>query len=177
MRLLDATRHTWLRPWARRIAGILWLGAWVVVVGAAHAPWRHLGGLVDERVRYWERVVLAAATIIGCFVGATARDAARPGSGRSHARLVRHVLVAPAGAAAILLLVLRQAGATDWIGVSTIGLLAYAAGLDIGIGAWPLLTGRHYSFTGPIEPDGPDQPGAGSGSGSNRPVRGDPRFR
>jgi len=137
----------------QRLAGLAWLATWVVVVALFHWPWRDLGGLVSETVRYWERVVLAYSTIAGGFVGATVRDAARPGSGRSHAGMLRYVLGLPAALVAVTLVVLRVRGLDDWIGVVSVGFAGWWAGLDACVGAVPLLCGRAYSFTRAIEGD------------------------
>lgn len=134
-----------------RIAGLTWLVTWVAVVVLFHSPWRELGGLVSETTRYWERVVLAYSAIAGGFVGATVRSAARPGSGRSHAGLLRYVLGLPAALVAVTLVVLRLRDLDDWVGVVSVGFVAWWAGLDACVGAVPLLRGRGYSFTRAID--------------------------
>jgi hypothetical protein len=117
------------------------------------SPWRHLGGLVDERLRWLERAVLAFAPILGCLVGGFVRDAAQRGVGWTHARSQRVALWPVAAAIAVLLIVLRSSGDRDAIGVAVSALLGYWAGMDLTVGAWPLTHGLHYRFEGPIEPD------------------------
>jgi hypothetical protein len=166
-------KHVW---WRRGVGG-LWIVAWAVIVGSVHAPWLRLGGLVSETIRYWERIVLAYAAILGCFLGATARDLIERGARRTHASLLRTVVLVPAGVCALILCLLAYQGsqgtagtqgtheASGWIGVVFVGFLSYWAGFDIGIGAWPLTCGRHHSFTGPIrlEPEDVDRLGADPG--------------
>ena len=50
------------------------------------------------------------------------------------------------------LIVLRSSGNPDGIGVVLTAFLSYWAGLDLAFGAWPLVRGHPYSFTGPIDP-------------------------
>ena len=145
----DATRSSW-----RRAAGWLWLIAWLLLLCCLHSPWRQLGGLVGERLRWLERFVLPVALIVGCMAGKLGRDAARPGSGRCHAGLLRLLLLPPAALTAAALVVMRLLGLHDQIGVAFIAFMAYWAGLDIAFGAYPLMEGRHYAFRGPIRQSG-----------------------
>jgi len=145
----DATRSWW-----RRAAGWFWLIAWLLLLWLMHSPWRQLGGLVGERLRWLERLVLPMALIVGCLAGRLGRDAARPGSGRCHAGLMRRLLLPPAALTAAALVVMQLIGLHDQIGVAFIAFMAYWAGFDIAFGAYPLMEGRHYSFRGPIRRSG-----------------------
>jgi hypothetical protein len=138
------------RCWRRRLAGWLWFCLWMVLLWTIASPWRHLGGLVSERMRWMEGFSLASALTIGCCVGALSRDTAMAGRGRSHAGLLHWLLLPPAALAAITLVVLRLMKLHDPIGVVFTAFMAYWAGVDIAFGAYPLMKGRHYSFRGPI---------------------------
>jgi len=143
----------------RRAAGLLWLSAWALVLGVFASPWPHMGGLVDERVRWAARFFPSAALILGWAAGAEARDAARRRGRPTHATLLRLALL-PAGAiAAIGLGLARAGGREDIAGGVVLVLLGWAAGLDAGFAFWPLLFGRPYRFAAPIpaEPDLDDE--------------------
>lgn len=137
---------------ARRIAGWGWCAVWAAVLYTMAEPWRHVGGLVDERLRWLEGLVLPTGLVVGLVVGGYARDAVRPGRRRCHAGLLRYLLLPPATLTAAALLVLVRLELTDAIGVVTSAFLAYWAGLDLAIGAWPLARGLPYRFTRPIPP-------------------------
>jgi hypothetical protein len=138
----------------------VWILAWGAVLWIVASPWRHLGGLVDERLRWLERFVLGAGIVIGWQVGTAGRRAARPGTGRTHAGLLRWLLWPPAALTAGGLLLLRFAGNPDAIGVVLTAFLSYWAGLDLAFGAWPLVRGEPYCLTGSIDP--PSEEAAGS---------------
>jgi len=144
------------RVWYRRPIGWLWFAAWAVILNVAHRPWHELGGLLSERMRWLERFVIGAAFMIGCYVGSYARDAAQSSTGRTHFSLLRYIWTPPAALAAAAMLVFELRG--DWPRILLVlaGFLAYWAGLDASLGAWPLVGGRHYSFRGPIECDSGD---------------------
>ena len=135
----------------RQLAGWAWVLAWGVVLWIVASPWRHLGGLVDDRLRWLQRFVLGAGFVVGWQLGAWGRWAARPGTGRSHASQVRWLLWPLAAASATGLAVLRFSGSADPIGVVLTGFLSYWAGLDLAFGAWPLVRGQPYSLTGSID--------------------------
>jgi hypothetical protein len=116
-------------------------------------PWKHLGGLVSERLRWAEWLVLGMGLIAGSTVGVFCRDAARPGTGRSHAGLLRFIWLPVAATAAAGMLALVCVGLHDPVGVVLTAFLAYWAGLDLSIGAVPLMQGRDYRFRGSIDPD------------------------
>ncbi len=145
---------------AQRAAGWIWCAVWAAVLYAMAEPWRHMGGLVDERLRWLEGLVLPTGLVIGLVVGGFARDAVRPGRRRCHAGLLRYLLLPPATLTAAGLLVLVGLELSDPIGVVTSAFLAYWAGLDLAIGAWPLASGRPYRFTRPIPPAAGDRRGS-----------------
>jgi hypothetical protein len=145
----DATRH-----WRRRLAGWLWFIIWMVLLWTIVSPWREIGGLVSERLRWLESVTLPSALIAGGVAGRLARDAARAGRGRCHAGLLRLLLLPPAALTAAALLLMRLVGWNDQIGIVFSAFMGYWAGMDMAFGAYPLMEGRHYSFSGPIFPSG-----------------------
>jgi hypothetical protein len=144
----NTTRH-----WRRRLAGWIWLSFWVVLLWLIASPWRHLGGLVSESLRWLESFCLPAALTVGCYVGTLGRDAAKAGRGRSHAGLLRRLLLPAAALTAMILILMKLMWWDDQIGIAFTAFMAYWAGLDIAFGAYPLMEGRHYSFRGPILPD------------------------
>jgi hypothetical protein len=111
----------------RTIAGWLRVAAWLGVLHLVTSPWRGLGGLVDERIR-WTAWVAAP---VGIALGVTAADAART--------RLRLLLYPPGVAGALALLALRAAGEGDASGAIAILLAGYAAGVDVVAGALPLL--------------------------------------
>ncbi len=136
----------------RWLAGAAWLAGWTFVLWIVAAPWRSLGGLVDERLRWLEYVGLFSALSVGLTVGGLGRDAAEGNPGWTHARFLRRALY-PAGATtAVALAVLQVLGLRDAAGVAVTALLAYWAGLDLSFGALPLMAGRSYRFDRPLDP-------------------------
>jgi len=146
-RYLDRT------SWWRRLAGFGWLACWIVLLYLVAAPWRELGGIVDERLRWLEYVVLLSALSIGFAIGRAGREAALAGPGRTHARFVRFLLYPPAVLTALSLIALTSIGARGAIGVVVTAFLAYWAGLDLAFGAVPLMEGRSYRFERPLDPE------------------------
>ncbi len=137
----------------RKAAGYLWLALWAVVLYTVASPWTSLGGVVDERLRWLERVVLVTAPPIGFTIGQFARDAAVRDSRWTHLRLLR-VLLYPLGLlTAGSLTLLLATGQRDPVGVITSAFLAYWAGLDAAFGAVPLLWGKSYRFDRPLDPE------------------------
>jgi hypothetical protein len=128
----------------------LWLAAWLLLLWLMVSPWRRLGGLVSEQLRWLASWIFPVAFIVGCASGRLGRHAARPGSGRCHAGLLRWLLLPQAVLTAVVLLLLRQLGFDDVLTVVYTAFASYWAGLDIAFGAYPLMEGRHYSFRGPI---------------------------
>ena len=137
----------------RKAAGYAWLALWVLVLCTVASPWKNLGGLVDERLRWLERVALVTAPPIGFTIGQFARDAAVRDPRWTHLRLLR-VLLYPLGVlTAASLTLLLATDHRDPIGVITSGFLAYWAGLDSAFGAVPLLWGKSYRFERPLDPE------------------------
>ena len=148
--------RTWRRSMRRRLAGGVWLAGWIGVLYAVAAPWRHLGGLESERLRWLEAFVLMIGLVVGFTLGRFGRDAVLDGRARSHVHLLRFVLYPPAVLAAAGLVVLTLLGERGPAGVVVSALLAYWAGLDLSFGAVPLMEGKSYRLTGPLEPEPAD---------------------
>lgn len=141
------------QAWVRRLLGYAWLSGWVAVLWVFVDPWRHLGGIESEWLRWLEGWALATGLILGGLIGRFAREAAVGLVGRTHATLLRYVLYPPAAIAAIALVALRVAEEAGPIGVVATAFLAYWAGLDLTFGALPLMEGRDYAFRRPLAPD------------------------
>jgi hypothetical protein len=137
----------------RRAAGTLWLAAWCGVLWAVAAPWRNLGGLESERLRWLEWCVLTVGLALGFTMGRLARDWAVAGAGRTHARALRVALYPPAIVAAAALVVLSVTGERGPVGVVATAFLSYWAGLDVAFGAVPLMEGKPYAFARPLDPE------------------------
>jgi hypothetical protein len=127
-----------------RIAGWIWMLGWAAVLYAVTWPWTRLGGLVTERMRWTEWLVLGWGLVLGGFAGSLIRDACRAGNGRTQSGLLRWVLPVPAAVTAVGMIVLRLSGADDAIGVLFTGFLAFWAGLDTARGAYPLACGESW---------------------------------
>jgi hypothetical protein len=131
------------------VRGASWIVVWVIVLRCLHLPWEHLGGIVSERQRWLERFVLGAGLLVGSFVGGFVRDKAITGL-RSHADALRLFWMPPAGLVAAAMIAV-----TDWRWklMLVVAVASYSAGLDLAVGAWPLLDGRDYRFLGRIRED------------------------
>ena len=145
------------RPFLRRLAGAVWLVAWCGALWAVAAPWRNLGGLESERLRWMEWWALSAGIGLGFTMGRGVRDWVRSGVGRTHARALRLALYPPGIVAAIALVALSIAGERGPVGVVATAFLSYWAGFDAAIGAVPLMEGEAYAFARPFDPDDPDE--------------------
>lgn len=146
----------------RRAAGLSWLAAWIVLLYGVSAPWRELGGIVDERLRWLEGFVLVVGLVAGFTLGRFGRDAAGPGSGRTHLDVLRYLLLPVAALTAVALLALTWMAMPDPVGVVVTGFLAYWAGLDLAFGAVPLLDGKPYHLSRPVDPEPEVPPGRSS---------------
>lgn len=111
----------------RRLAGWLRLAAWCALLYMIHSPWRELGGIVSERMRWSERFVLPMSLVVGCYAGSVWRS---------------HALLPPAALTAAVLLVLKMMRLHDVIGVVFTAFAAYWAGVDISRGAYPMMLGE-----------------------------------
>lgn len=141
----------------RRVAGWAWLAAWCGVLWAVAAPWRNLGGLESERLRWLEWWALCAGLALGFTMGRGMRDWVQSGVGRTHARALRFALYPPGFVAAIALVALSFVGERGPVGVVATAFLSYWAGLDVAFGAVPLMEGESYAFTRPLDPDDADE--------------------
>jgi hypothetical protein len=141
---------------ARRVAGAAWLCAWCGVLWAVAAPWRNLGGLESERLRWLEWWALCAGIALGYTMGCGARDWAKSGVGRTHALALRVALYPPGIVAAIALVALASVGERGPVGVVATAFLSYWAGFDAAFGAVPLMEGKSYALTRPLDPDEAD---------------------
>ena len=152
---METDRPTW--NLSRRLVGWAWLVAWVLLLHGVHSPWKDLGGLADERLRWLERLVLGLGCIVGFTIGRTIRGW-RPRVRASHLDLLRYVFLPPSALAAFAVVVADRGGQPDHVGVVLSGFVAYWAGLDVSIAALPLMRGCRYRPTVPLEPDVPDVP-------------------
>ena len=141
----------------RRVAGWAWLAAWCGVLWAVAAPWRHLGGLESERLRWLEWWALCAGIALGFTMGRGIRDWVQSGVGRTHARALRFALYPPGLVAAIALVALSSVGERGPVGVVATAFLSYWAGLDVAFGAVPLIEGESYAFARPLDPTDADE--------------------
>lgn len=144
------------RQSVRRVAGALWLAAWCGVLWAVAAPWRNLGGLESERLRWLEWWALCSGIALGFTLGRGARDWARSGVGRTHALALRVALYPPGLVAAVALVALSFAGERGPVGVVATAFLAYWGGFDVAFAAVPLMEGESYAFSRPLDPDDAD---------------------
>ena len=137
----------------RKLMGGVWLGAWIGLLYAVAAPWRHLGGVEDERLRWLEAAVLLTGLSLGFTLGCLGRRAVLEMRGRSYARLLRWALIPPAALTALSIVGLTALGARGPAAVVVTALLAYWAGLDLAFGALPLMEGRSCRFDSALEPE------------------------
>jgi hypothetical protein len=135
----------------RKLLGGVWLGAWIALLYAVAAPWRHLGGVEDERLRWLEAAVLLTGVSLGFTLGCLGRQAVLEMRGRGYARLLRWALVPPAALTALSIAGLTALGARGPAGVVVTALLAYWAGLDLAFGALPLMEGRSCRLDPPLD--------------------------
>src|SRR5258706_4433908 len=140
----------------RRVAGAAWLAAWCAVLWAVAAPWRDLGGLESERLRWLEWWALCAGIAVGFTMGRGTRDWVRSGVGRTYALALRMALYPPGLVAAVALVALSIAGERGPVGVVATAFLSYWAGCDVAFGAIPLMEGEPYAFARPLDPDDAD---------------------
>ena len=142
-----------VRGFLRRAAGFVWLVTRMAVLYVAAAPWRQLGGIVDERLRWLEWFVLVVGLSVGFVMGRFARDVAGPGSGRAHIDVLRCLVYPIAILTAVALVALTVLERRDPVGVVVTAFLAYWAGMDIALGAVPLMDGQPHGMLRPVDPD------------------------
>ena len=128
-----------LRRAVRGAGGGLWLAAWALLLYEVDRPWRDLGGVLSERMRWLERFVLGTAFVAGCLAGTLARDATEDAPDSRPMRVFRRAWLGPACFVAVLLVWLESRGDWPWILLVLAGWLGYWSGLDVACGAWPLL--------------------------------------
>lgn len=119
----------------------MWLSAWIALLYTVAAPWRDLGGVEDERLRWLEAAVLLTGLCLGFTLGCLARRTVRSTRAQAYARLVRWALIPPAALTALAIAALTALGARGPAAVVVTALLAYWAGLDLAFGAVPLMEG------------------------------------
>lgn len=141
------------RDLARRCAGYAWLASWCAVLYAVAAPWRRLGGLEPELLRWLEWWALCGGLAVGYAAGRAARDWALGGIGRTCAAALRVVFYPPTLLTAVALVVLSIAGERGPIGVAVTAFLSYWAGMDVALGAVPMMDGRSYRLLRPLDPE------------------------
>jgi len=141
----------------RRAAGALWLTVWCAVLWAVAAPWRNLGGLESERMRWLEWWALCTGVALGYTMGRGVRERVLSGPGRTYARALRFALYPPGVVATLALVALSVTGERGAVGIVATAFLSYWAGLDVAFGAVPLMEARPYAFTRPLEPDERDE--------------------
>jgi len=91
---------------------------------------------------------------LGFTVGRGVRDVASTENGRTHAAALRLLLYPPALLTATSLVALTATGGRRGvIGVVVTAFLSYWAGLDVAVGAVPLMEGKDYAFERRIAPD------------------------
>ena len=123
----------------RRAAGAVWLAAWCGVLWAVASPWRNLGGLEPERLRWLECWALSAGVALGFAMGRGAREWRQLVAGRTRAAAIRFALYPPGLVAAMALIALSIAGERGPTGVVATAFLSYWAGFDAAFFALPLI--------------------------------------
>jgi len=150
------------RAWVCRIVGLLRTLGWAAALYFAASPWRELGGLITERVRWFGWFVLYAGIVLGFALGDYIREALPPESTRDNLRLMRRMLYLPAALTATWLVVLQLLNQREVAGVVFTAFLSYWAGIDVALGAMPLIEGgacctdaagpESSSYLGPLPP-------------------------
>jgi hypothetical protein len=127
------------RPqWTRGLAELAWLAGWALLLWLVARPWRDLGGLVAERLRWLHDVALWGGVVLGHTLGVLVRPLDPP-----HAALglrARALLYPAAILAASALIALRGTSRADAIGVVLTAWLSYTAGAStalLGVGRGP----------------------------------------
>jgi len=137
----------------RRTVGLLWLAIWLAVLYTVAAPWRALGGVIDERLRWLEGFVLVVGLSLGFVMGRFGRDFAGQGPGCAHIDVLRCLLYPLSFLTAIALVALTALGRRDPVGVVVTAFLACWAGVDIAFGAVPLMEGRPHGVLRSVDPE------------------------
>ncbi len=129
--------------WFRRLAGWAWLAAWAGMLYLVASPWADLGGIVDERLRWFHRFSLCMGLSAGLVAGLHGREAGE-GRGTGYRRRWYRLAWYPlAGFTVVLMAVLAVSrGREGEVGILLTGFLACWAGIDGGYSIYPLLHGR-----------------------------------
>lgn len=140
------------RAWRRALGGA-WLLLWCAVLYVVASPWRALGGLESEFLRWLEWWALCAGIALGFTIGRAVRDWAQSGVGRTYARATRLIFHPPLLLTACALVILAERGERGPVGVVATAFLAYWGGLDIAFGAVPMMEGNDYAVLRGLAPD------------------------
>jgi|GEM_PF-2775123 len=138
-------RRNDFRAWVCRLAGLLRTLGWAAALYLVASPWRELGGLITERVRWFGWFVLYSGVVLGFALGDYIREALPPEMPRDYLRLMRRMLFLPAALTAIWLIVLQPLGQRDVAGVVFTAFLSYWAGIDVSLGAMPWMEGGGFA--------------------------------
>jgi hypothetical protein len=116
--------HSWLR----RLAGWAWLAAWSGLLYLVASPWADLGGIVDERLRWFHRFSLCMGLAAGVVAGLHGREAGE-GRGTGYRRRWYRLAWYPlAGFTVVLMVALAVSrGRAGEIGILFTGFLASCA--------------------------------------------------
>lgn len=135
--------------------GLTWLTGWIGLLWVVVSPWSWLGGIVDELSRWLVWFVLVMGLAIGGTIGGCARDAAAPGTGRTHLGLIRYTLLPAASLTATAMVILTALERPDATLVAVTAFAAYWAGVDLVFAALPLLGGRPHPWHQALVPGDP----------------------
>jgi hypothetical protein len=138
-----------------------WIAAWLVALAGLAVPWRVLGGLVDERLRWVGWLVLATGLQAGLLAGRDEDDDEEKAESADLGRRLRWLLYPPVAAATVAYGVLAGLGADEGIGLVTTAVGAYVAGLALRLTRrvgrhaaalaqscpWPRRSARHAAWT------------------------------
>jgi hypothetical protein len=124
------------RSRVRRLAGWVWLAGWVCVLYLVVSPWSDLGGIVDERLRWFHRFSLWMGIGAGIVAGLHGREGGAE-------RWYKRVWYPLACCTAVMMIVLAVSGGRlGEIGIVLTGFLAVWSGLDFGYWIYPMLHDR-----------------------------------
>ncbi len=105
---------------------LLRTAAWAGLLYAVAQPWSSLGGLVDERFRWWEWFVVWILPAVGFALAGLVRDLVPQAS-------IRRLLYPALGPAGLAITLLAWLGQRELVGIVVTAWLAYSAGVDV---AW-----------------------------------------
>jgi len=129
-------------PWFRRLLGWTWLLAWSGVLYLVASPWKELGGIVDERLRWFHRFGLCMGLAAGAIAGRHGRETGA-GRVRYRRRWYRIAWYSLGAGTALLMITLTMTPPRNGeIGIVLTAFLASWAGIDFGWLIFPMLHGR-----------------------------------